>query len=120
MGVVEYWVENGLGNRLQIDCAEGAGRGASISFAVRGAAPAPKSLVRLFVGEADFNFVINESSIADTESRVNHGNFHSIWSAIRRSSSIRVLYQTGETISFSTKNASRILGKNPCKTGFSM
>jgi hypothetical protein len=121
MGVFEHMVENGPGNSINVNCAEGAMRGASIIFTIRNKSPAADSKVRVFINNSMYEFYISKATLtAETESRVEAANFQAFWYAMRSAKTIRVLFENGDTSTFSTKGAAKIFRQKICKTGFEM
>ncbi len=121
MGVFEHMVENGPGNVLSVNCAEGASRGASIIFTIKDKNPTPDSRVRVFINNDMHEFFISRATMmAETESRAESANFRAFWLSMRSAKTIRVLFENGDTSTFSPKDSARIFRQKPCKTGFEM
>ncbi|NBJ13698.1 hypothetical protein [Microvirga arsenatis] len=120
-GIVEHIVRNGPGNDFNISCDVGYSEDAEltgISISIRDNGPPPKSTVRIFIDDEEFQFGVDDHGGIKTNYRVNADNFIALWETLRSGKSMRVLFEDGRTSSFSLDGAKKVLGSKPCGTNF--
>jgi hypothetical protein len=120
-GYLQHFVERGPGNSFNISCDTGVtdtGEKSGILIKIGGRYPPPNSMVRVFIGDDDYQVLTDERGGSVLDCRACHGNFVAIWRALRRHSTMRILMADGRTVQFSTRGGNRALSPRPCKTGW--